>query len=129
MQALPQYQTTNDAQAKYYWGSAPFQSGSTFNAQTQLNNPLAGTQGWGRQTMPTGSLSPEEMAALIGSSPYAQQFGPSFMTQPRVAPNPAMQPAPMPVAQPIGGKNAAGMSPAIIDNYFANLLSNNRGGF
>ena len=57
MQATPTYHTTDPAQAKYYWGSHPFQAGSTFDAGLAAQGINAPAQAWGAQTSaraPTG---------------------------------------------------------------------------
>ena len=49
MQAIPQYQTTDPAQARYFWGSAPFQAGATFDPNLAAQGIGAPAQAWGIQ--------------------------------------------------------------------------------
>jgi len=60
----PFYDTTNDVQSQYYWGSHPFQSGNTFNAQQYNTVPAAPQQAWGQQGV-MGQLTPAELAAMM----------------------------------------------------------------
>jgi hypothetical protein len=81
MQAVPYYNTTNAAQAKYYWGGAPPQTGSTFNPAQAQNIPGAPIAPWGIQEI-AQQLTPEETAQLI----YGMQ------PQPAAAPGYAIPP-------------------------------------
>jgi hypothetical protein len=74
MAPTPFYNTTNDVQAKYYWGSHPMQTGSLFDAASYNNVPGAPSQAWGLQEL-AQPISPEELAALIQQSTYQNQFG------------------------------------------------------
>ena len=69
MAPTPFYNTTNDTQAKYYWGSHPMQTGSTFDAAAYNNVPGAPAQAWGNQPN-NFSISPEQLTAMSESNPY-----------------------------------------------------------
>jgi hypothetical protein len=75
MAPTPYYNTTNDVQAKYYWGPHPFQDTTTFNAASYNNAPGAPAVGWGQQEQ-FRPISPEELAQMIMSHTYQQQFQP-----------------------------------------------------
>jgi hypothetical protein len=92
IETKPFYQTTNDAQSKFQWGSHALQTGDKFNAQAWNDVPTAPTTAWGIQNFgqpmslqsamntiqgqpSTSNLTPGEQAYLAMLDPVAaQQF-------------------------------------------------------
>lgn len=68
----PFYNTTNDVQNQYYWGSHGFQTGDTFDAGAYNQVPFAPAQGFGLQEM-YQQLTPEQVAELQQPA-YQAQF-------------------------------------------------------
>jgi hypothetical protein len=81
MQAQPFYSTTNDAQAKYYWGSAPMQTGATYNAQLANNIPQAPIAPWGIQEV-AQPLTAEQLMAALQQQQNLQQVQPGYAIPP-----------------------------------------------
>jgi hypothetical protein len=103
IRATPFYNTTNDAQSKYYWGAHPFQYAPNFN-------PSFAQQGQGPQT-PFGiqsvakALSPQDMQAIMNGTYQApatanatriQQYNAAVANQPAMG---SIAPIVMPTAQ------------------------------
>ena len=80
IETTPFYNTTNDAQAKYYWGDHGFQSGPAFNAAS-YNAVAAPETPWGAQGV-AKPLSPEDYLNLAQGLPIQQQqFTPATRVQ------------------------------------------------
>ena len=67
----PFYNTTNDAQAQYYWGAHPYQAGPTFNAQLYNQSSAAPETPWGIQNT-AKPLTPEEYKAAYMGQPIVR---------------------------------------------------------
>jgi hypothetical protein len=124
---VPAYNTTNDVQSKYYWGSGPEQTGTTFNPA--IANQYAPATAWGLQT-PFQPLTGQELAGMVMGNPYQQNFQGQPALQPGFNPyrpgtTPGAMPGTMPGVTPMpspvqpGGKGGA---PGIFTN---NPLTNN----
>jgi hypothetical protein len=130
---VPAYNTTNDVQSKYYWGSSPAQTGTEFNPA--IANQYAPATAWGLQT-PFQPLTGQELAGMVMGNPYQQNFQGQPPLQPgfnpyRPAPMPG--PAPMPMPAPPGGKampmaSAGQPSTNPLDDYWNSILAGNAGG-
>jgi len=70
----PFYNTTNDVQNQYYWGSHGFQTGDTFDATAYNTVPVAPQNPFGIDQM-YEQLTPEQLAALVQDPAYQAQFG------------------------------------------------------
>lgn len=70
----PFYNTTNDVQNQYYWGSHGFQTGDTFNAPAYNTVPVAPQNPFGIDQM-YEQLTPEQLAALVQNPAYQAQVG------------------------------------------------------
>jgi len=102
IEATPFYNTSNDAQAKYYWGAHPFQYAPNFD-------PNIAQQGFG-PTTPFGiqniakPLTPQDMQAVMAGTYRAPTAAPATRIQqynPAVASAPAAGPLPiMPTFKP-----------------------------
>jgi hypothetical protein len=90
IETKPFYDTTNDAQSKFYWGDRALQTGDKFNAKAWNDVPDAPKTAWGLQTFGqpmtmqqamsvlqgtpnTSSLTPAEQAYLSMLDPMAAQ--------------------------------------------------------
>ena len=89
---VAQYTTTSPVQSRYYWGSAPFQTGGptgqVFDPNLARQIPAAGTQGWGMQSM-AQPLTAQQLTQLLlsgGLSPLSNQ--PTPIAAPQAAPLP-----------------------------------------
>jgi len=67
IQPKPFYNTTNDAQSKYYWGQHGYQYGPTFDAK-QYNQVAAPATPWGQQGIATPLTGPEIADIVAGKS-------------------------------------------------------------
>jgi hypothetical protein len=85
IRAQPFYNTTNDAQSKFYWGNHGYQTGSTFNPSL-WNQAAAPNTPWGAQSANT-AMTPAEMQSLIAGNFQAR--GPVAPATRREAYNPA----------------------------------------
>jgi hypothetical protein len=81
IKTTPFYQTTNNAQSKYYWGDRALQTGDTFNPSAWNNVPNAPAQAWGLQNFGAGPSINDLMSIMQGNAPLQ----PNTMGQP-VAP-------------------------------------------
>lgn len=70
----PFYDTTNDVQNQYYWGSHGFQTGDTFNPQEYNVVPTAPQNPFGIDAA-FQQMTPQELAALVQDPAYQAQFG------------------------------------------------------
>lgn len=70
----PFYDTTNDVQNQYYWGSHGFQTGDTFNPQQYNVVPTAPQNPFGIDEA-YQQLTPQEVAAIVQNPAYQAQFG------------------------------------------------------
>jgi hypothetical protein len=66
IRAQPFYNTTNDAQSKFYWGNHGYQTGTTFNPSL-WNQAAAPNTPYGAQSANT-ALTPAEMDSLINGN-------------------------------------------------------------
>ena len=90
IETTPFYETTNDAQSKFFWGDRALQTGSKFDANKWNDVPSAPKTAWGLQTFGepmtmqqamsiiqgtpnTASLTPGEQAYLQMLDPVAAQ--------------------------------------------------------
>jgi hypothetical protein len=71
IRAVPQYVTTNDAQARYYHGAQAFQQGPTFNSALASRGIDQPAQAWGQQQA-FRPMTSQEYANVIQQSPYQQ---------------------------------------------------------
>jgi hypothetical protein len=85
IRARPFYNTTNDAQSKFYWGNHGYQTGTTFNPSL-WNQAEAPMTPWGAQSANT-AMTPAEMASLVAGNFQAR--GPVAPATRREAYNPA----------------------------------------
>ena len=81
IQPTPFYQTTNPAQAQYYWGSHPYQPGSTFDSKLYNTVPNAPITPWGATSAQRSATPQEIIAAMQGLYP---NFGTQTVTGPAV---------------------------------------------
>jgi hypothetical protein len=103
IETTPFYHNAGPGQAKYYWGSHPFQEGPTFNAESWNNVPGAPAQGFGQDQMPQAMTSQQLINSLSQMSPFqpgvSAGFGQQIGQQQRQQPMPPMSP------QPVAGFN------------------------
>jgi len=91
IETVPFYNTTNDAQSKYFWGDRGFQTGPTFNAAS-YNAVAAPATPFGIQGV-AAPLSPQDyMDIAQGKTVAPQQFTPATRVQ---AYNPALLQTPV----------------------------------
>ena len=91
IETTPFYNTTNDAQSKYYWGDHGFQAGPTFDAAS-YNAVAAPDTPFGAQGV-ARSLSAADYENIIMGRPFTpEQFAPATRTQ---AYNPALLQTPV----------------------------------
>ena len=102
IETTPFYNTTNDAQSKYYWGDHGFQTGPKFDAAS-YNAVAAPDTPWGAQGV-AKSLSAKDYENIIMGKPFTpEQFTAATRTQ---AYNPALLQTPVGQsgsAQPVTG--------------------------
>ena len=79
MEPTPFYNTTNDAQAKYYWGGHGFQAGPTFNAAA-YNAVAAPETPWGAQGV-AAPMSAQDYEDIIAGRYTPEQFTPATRAQ------------------------------------------------
>jgi hypothetical protein len=99
IQTTPFYHDAGPGQAKYYWGSHPFQEGPTFNSESWNNVPGAPAQGFGMGQMAQPMTSQQLINSLSQMSPFQPGVSPGFGQQPAMR----QQPQPMPVGPMLGG--------------------------
>jgi len=108
MEPTPFYNTTNDAQSKYFWGGHGFQAGPTFNAQA-YNAVAAPETPWGAQGV-AAPMSAQDYEDIIAGRYTPEQFTPATRVQ---AYDPSLAQAPVnqlqaytpPVAGPVTPTN------------------------
>jgi len=80
IEPTPFYNTTNDAQARYFWGGHGFQAGPTFNAAA-YNAVAAPESPWGAQGV-AAPLSAKDYEDIIMGRPFRpQEFTPATRSQ------------------------------------------------
>ena len=79
MEPTPFYNTTNPAQAKYYWGGHGFQAGPTFNAAA-YNAVAAPETPWGAQGV-AAPMSAQDYEDIIAGRFTPEQFTPATRAQ------------------------------------------------
>jgi hypothetical protein len=79
IEPTPFYNTTNDAQSKYYWGGHGFQAGPTFNAAA-YNAVAAPNTPWGAQGV-AAPMSAKDYEDIIQGRYTPQQFTPATRAQ------------------------------------------------
>ena len=73
IETTPFYNTTNDVQSKFYWGTGhPLQTGDTFNAQSYNNVPNAPKTAWGIQELAQPATFQSALDILKGQPSYPQ---------------------------------------------------------
>ena len=103
IETTPFYNTTNDAQSKYFWGDHGFQTGPTFDAAS-YNAVAAPETPWGAQGV-AAPLSAEDYENIIMGRPFTpEQFTPATRVQ---AYNPALLKTPVGQLGPQGVQGAA----------------------
>jgi hypothetical protein len=73
IETVPFYNTTNDAQSKFYWGTGrALQTGDTFNAAKWNDVPTAPKTAWGIQELGQPATFQSAMSILQGQPSYPQ---------------------------------------------------------
>jgi hypothetical protein len=127
IESTPFYHNAGPGQAKYYWGSHPFQEGPTFNAESWNNVPGAPAQGFGQGQMAQPMTSQQLINSLSQMSPFQPGVTPGFNQQ-----QPAMQqrpaPMPMPGPQPVQGFNPSQLQSMTQEQLNALIQNAQQGG-
>jgi hypothetical protein len=73
IETVPFYNTTNDVQSKFYWGTGrPLQTGDTFNAESWNTIPNAPKTAWGIQELAQPGTFQSALNILQGQPSYPQ---------------------------------------------------------
>jgi hypothetical protein len=127
IETTPFYHNAGPGQAKYYWGSHPFQEGPTFNAQSWNNIPGAPAQGFGGGQMAQPLTSQQLIDSLSQMSPFQPGQSPGFNQQ-MPQQRPAPRPQPMPGPQPVAGFNPAQLGSMTQEQLDALIRNASQGG-
>jgi hypothetical protein len=111
IETTPFYHNAGPGQAKYYWGSHPFQEGPTFNAESWNNIPNAPAQGFGGGQMAQPLTSQQLIDTLSQMSPFQPGVTPGFGQQIGRQQQPQTAPGMMPRPQPVGPQPVPGFNP------------------